>query len=179
MRKFIIAATIALAATSAQAQERVALWNGLSVGMTKAEVKAALPKLHFDIGQGCYVKAEPHFTAGALDFVRVHSSYSDHGTDCGAMVRANLDAKYGAGVEGDGSNDCMFFSGSCLATALSSPLKNAVGAIVRNADHEYTNYHNETVEVSIRQYRQNPSSYDMIYRPIVKAQTDIAVQSKL
>ncbi len=175
MRRLLILASL-MAATTSPAFGQGALWEGLSSGMTKTEVKAALPSNKVEIGQGCVVAVEPHYDGGKLDFIRIEGDHRKDGYPnrpfCGDVVRANLTAQYGEAQPVDASIDCLFYKGACTSSAVKSPLANAIGTAIDDSGNDYLSFTKEGVEVLFMQDRVQRFSYRMVYRPHGDAKID-------
>lgn len=70
------------------------LWNGLHLGMSRAEVRALHPHPTIFLGGSCRAQLKPIFRLGKLEAVRI-GQYLHH-NDCGREIYAALLRKYGA-----------------------------------------------------------------------------------
>lgn len=184
MIKTIVALAMLAAPIAAQA-EGVPLALGLTSGMSKAEVKAIVPKQSIVLGQGCHANFEPIWEDGKLVGLRISNSYQDRGsnTDCGAMVMSNLRAKYGEPKPMNADRDCEFFRGACSAASLSGilsprPLANVLRRAENGSENEYLGFESQGVSIRTRQSKQY-GSVIVIYRELPQATVDADVQAKL
>ena len=182
MKTIIFAAITLSISTSAIAQgSRQPLGFGLSTGMTKAEVKAAIPTGSIAITDHCSISVDPVYKKGVVAFLRGNAKRGDRQYRCAETLLENLAAKYGEPETLDGANECDFF-GSCTLAALGDALSSPEERLLKSADAKngkrYFRYKSNAVTVDAR-YDVANSWVMLVYRPLVEGSVSAEAQSKL
>lgn len=94
-RFLMIAALLALPATVSAQSKGLELWKEFYLGMSKDEVRQAMPERNIDIATDCRAKIYPKYRDGRLRAITLQARWVMAYNDCADVVLQTLLEKYG------------------------------------------------------------------------------------
>jgi hypothetical protein len=150
------------------------IWNDLTVGMSRADVKAKYPFGRTLLGDGCLAAIEGIYERDGLAGVKLSWSSEDRNPRCGEIVGKGMLARYGAPDQVNGASEsrsCRYYGRSAIASLSRSVcLANGGGKPV---NYSISKWSRGGIDITFERIERNDSFWSAVYKPALSASSEV------